>query len=576
MSRTIESHFVAARGGMSMTPAAALLDGPWAGWSNPRALGDCPTRVPGGKVRGVRELPIGVREGEVLAGKYRIGRVLGGGAMGTVVVAHHLWLDQKVAIKFLLPAAGGHPDSVARFIREAQATVRLTSEHVVRVLDVAALDVGAPYIVMEYLDGCDLAVWLAKHRMLPIAGAVDFILQACDAVAEAHEIGIIHRDLKPANLFAVERGDAERVIKVLDFGISKTDGLVPSTISPHEFTPRSVVTGDQETIGSLYYMSPEQMESARDVDARTDIWALGVTLCELVTGRLPFEGTSIVHVYSKIASGFRPRLRETSPHVPVALEEVLLKCLERDRDRRYGSARELAAALVAFGSRQAAGYAERIARRSKRSEAPAPAGTDLAPPRSARPRAPVGIGDTLPSAVPTAKHRGRVLLYAGGALGIALLLGVGAMWIASGADAHRGGPTAPPSGAAPMVSAAGPERAGQAAHLEQAAVEREVETVSAVREGEPGPRRPVSTPASPPAKPSTSGLIPSAVRVGTAAPQERTPLEAGPRGVPALPPGPLPSATSPVEGGPLPEPQTPPGTSVPAAKSVEEFLRSRK
>jgi serine/threonine-protein kinase len=303
-----------------------------------------------------------VREGEVVEGRYRIGRLLGSGAMGTVFAAHHILLDQKVAIKFLVPESLGHSDSVARFLREARATATIKSEHVVRVLDVALRDGGVPYIVMEYLEGRDLAAWLRIHGAPEAHVAVDFVLQACDAIAEAHELGIIHRDLKPANMFAVQRDGVVETIKVLDFGISKAPGLVSSTAPPGEWRPGAVVTEERTPIGSPCYMSPEQMESARDVDHRTDIWALGVTLCELVTGHLPFEGQSLVQIYALIKSGLRLRWREDAPS---GLEAVIRKCLEPERDRRYGSVRDLQAALAPFGLPPTAATAERI-RRSER------------------------------------------------------------------------------------------------------------------------------------------------------------------------------------------------------------------
>src|SRR6202167_5914469 len=163
----------------------------------------------------------GVREGDILAGKYRVERVLGIGGMGVVVAAHHIQLDEKVALKFLLPDALHNSDAVARFAREARAAVKIKSEHVARVSDVGTLPNGAPYMVMEYLDGVDLAAWLHERGTLPIEQAVDFVLQACEAIAEAHALGIVHRDLKPANLFCIRRADGNLSIKVLDFGISK-------------------------------------------------------------------------------------------------------------------------------------------------------------------------------------------------------------------------------------------------------------------------------------------------------------------------------------------------------------------
>jgi serine/threonine protein kinase len=166
----------------------------------------------------------GVREGDVLAGKYRVERVLGVGGMGVVVAAHHLQLNSKVALKFLLPDALHDSEAVARFAREAQAAVKIQSEHVARVTDVGTLPNGAPYMVMEYLEGEDLAAWIARRGPLPVEQAVEFVLHACVAVADAHALGIVHRDLKPANLFCVRRSDGQLSIKVLDFGISKMTG----------------------------------------------------------------------------------------------------------------------------------------------------------------------------------------------------------------------------------------------------------------------------------------------------------------------------------------------------------------
>jgi len=148
-----------------------------------------------------------LQPGSLLAGKYRVERVLGKGAMGVVLLAHHLQLDERVAIKVPLPEALESPEAVARFVREARAAVKIKSEYVARVSDVGTLDTGEPYIVMEYLEGHDLATWLKQRGALPVEQAVEFVLQACEALAEAHSLGIVHRDLKPANLFCVRRAD---------------------------------------------------------------------------------------------------------------------------------------------------------------------------------------------------------------------------------------------------------------------------------------------------------------------------------------------------------------------------------
>ena len=296
----------------------------------------------------------GVSEGTILAGKYRVERVLGVGGMGVVVAARHLDLDHKVAIKFLLPALLEDHESVARFAREARAAVRITSEHVARVLDVGTLDSGAPYMVMEYLEGTDLSGWLRSRGPLPIDQAVDFLLQACVAVAEAHGMGIVHRDLKPANLFCVRRNDGQFVVKVLDFGISKVTG------GTHPSDSGMSVTRTSAVMGSPLYMSPEQVQSSKDVDSRTDLWALGVILFELLTASVPFPGETFGEIAVKIAVRAPLSLRACRPDAPQGLEAVMLRCLEKDRERRFANVAELAWALLPFAPERARAYVERI------------------------------------------------------------------------------------------------------------------------------------------------------------------------------------------------------------------------
>jgi serine/threonine-protein kinase len=393
-------------------------------WSDGRRGDDHPTK---GRVCAptVPELPEGVREGAEIAGKYRIEKVIGGGAMGTVVAAHHLMLERRVAIKFLTAEALEHSESVARFLREARAAARITSEHVARVQDVAVLESGAPYIVMEYLEGCDLAQWLTRRGPIPVQQAVDFILQACDAIAEAHELGIIHRDVKPANLFAVQQqAGVVQSIKVLDFGISKTDMPLSSTLAPADCPPGSVVTQEKAVIGSPYYMSPEQMESARDVDQRTDIWAVGVTLFQLLSGKLPFEGKSLLQVYSLITSGPPPSVRELARPVPVGLDEALHTCLQRNRENRYTNVAELAAALAPFGSSRATSYLGRIAQRAS-----AARGSTRLSPTGAPPG---GAGRTLAAASDANAKRPKPATKPAKRRGVAALLVAGSAMIVGG------------------------------------------------------------------------------------------------------------------------------------------------
>ena len=251
----------------------------------------------------------GVAAGDVLAGKYRVERVLGQGGMGVVVAAHHLQLDEKVALKFLLPEALGNPEALARFEREARAAVKIKSEHVARVSDVGRLDSGAPYMVMEYLEGGDLQAWLIERGPMPVEQAVEFVLQACEAIAEAHALGIVHRDLKPANLFCVRRADGLLSVKVLDFGISKVTAPGAGDSS---------MTRTSAVMGSPLYMSPEQIQSSKRVDARSDVWSLGVILYQLVSGQTPFDAEEVMELAVKIATGEPARLQAARPDVPAA------------------------------------------------------------------------------------------------------------------------------------------------------------------------------------------------------------------------------------------------------------------
>src|SRR5215471_2945366 len=199
-----------------------------------------------------------IHPGTVLAGKYRVDRLLGQGGMGVVVEAHHIALDERVALKFLLPDYAQHPEASQRFLREARAAVKIKTEHVARVSDVGTLDTGAPYMVMEFLEGTDLSKYLENYGTLSIEDAIDYVIQGCEAIAEAHSYGIVHRDLKPANLFLTKRPDGSPLVKVLDFGISKVIG--GGGIEN--------LTKTMAALGSALYMSPEQMQQTKSVDHR--------------------------------------------------------------------------------------------------------------------------------------------------------------------------------------------------------------------------------------------------------------------------------------------------------------------
>jgi len=293
--------------------------------------------------------------GSVVAGKFRIERVLGEGGMGIVLAAHHLHLGRMVAIKLLKPDALAHKDIVARFANEARSASRIQSEHVARVLDVGALDTGEPYMVMEYLEGCDLSKYVRQRGPLKIDEAVDHLLQACEALAEAHVAGIVHRDLKPANLYLTRRADGSNCVKVLDFGISKA-ALSPDQPSSQGMTQTSSV------LGTPGYMAPEQLRSSKHVDARTDIWSLGVILHELLTGRLAFQGSTVPEIYAAILASPPDSLRSVRPDAPPQLEALILRCLEKDPARRFSNVGELAGAMIHFASPAGRISAERIGR----------------------------------------------------------------------------------------------------------------------------------------------------------------------------------------------------------------------
>ncbi len=278
--------------------------------------------------------------GDVIAGKYRLEKVAGEGGMGIVYAAEHLVLKQRVAVKVLLPEAASSEAVVERFAREAQAAARIDSEHVARVLDAGSLASGAPFLVMEYLEGCDLEELLELQRELPVAEVVDYAIQACEALAHAHAVGIVHRDLKPANLFLACRPDGGNVIKMLDFGISKSLKATPS---------EKKLTG-QQVLGSPVYMSPEQLRNAQTIDPRADLWSLGVVVYEMLSGTTPFDRDGVGEIFAAILGEDPQPLHERSPKVPRELSDIISKCLKREVEERWQDAGEVAKALLPFGS----------------------------------------------------------------------------------------------------------------------------------------------------------------------------------------------------------------------------------
>jgi serine/threonine-protein kinase len=347
-----------------------------------------------------------VSAGTVLAGKYRVDRFLGQGGMGVVVEARHISLDDRVALKFLLPEYASHPEAAQRFMREARAAVKVKGPHVARVSDVGTLENGAPYMVMEFLEGMD-ASKLIEQEQLSIPEAIDFVVQASDAISEAHSHGIVHRDLKPANLFVTRHKDGSPFIKVLDFGISKTvgDGGVDG------------LTRTNATMGSALYMSPEQIRQAKSVDHRTDIYALGVTLYELLTRRQPFIADSFAALCVEIATGVPIPLRQVRPDIPPELAAAIEKAFARDPAHRYQSIAELVVALGPWALPRSQPIIERIARSQGLSPGLAPVASPDVQPQIAPARTDFTSGATLPP-----RTRSIVLPLVVGLMG---LLGVG-------------------------------------------------------------------------------------------------------------------------------------------------------
>lgn len=459
----------------------------------------------------LREL---LQEGQVVAGKYRISRVIGEGGMGCVVAARHLLLNQDVAVKFVLPSAASRPDHVARFFREAQAAAAIHSEHVVRVLDVGVLDDGTPYMVMEYLEGLDLASLVEQRGRLPVAEAAGYILEACEALAEAHAAGLVHRDIKPSNLFLTRRRDGTPLVKLLDFGIAKS-------VSPGDHA----LTSTGAVMGSPSYMSPEQIRGSKNVDPRADIWSLGATLHELVAASPPFVAEEIFALCVIIVTEPPARLSAQRPDLPPGLEDVVLRCLEKDPARRFQDVAALAQALAPFASPQQGASVDRVSRVLFSGQASAPeergAQTSLAaraPLASATTAAPVS---TTTSSKAFALRRGiRPALVIGAAFTIVGVAALAAAWLprrgaepaaAAIGTAARGKEAEPPQGLASAASSSSASASSLApvspAPVEAPAptVRAEVSVATARPSASPGRERPR---ASPPASPRTTGSEP--------------------------------------------------------------------
>ncbi|MGK4004261.1 protein kinase [Sorangium sp. So ce1036] len=473
--------------------------------------------------------------GELIAAKYRVERVMAIGGMGVVLAARNEDLDQQVAIKILRQDALANQEAVARFLREARTAARLQGEHVARVFDVGTTEGGVPFMVMEFLSGLDLQQVIDTRGPLPVQDAVDYVLQALEAVAEAHAAGVVHRDIKPSNLFLAEHADGTRRIKVLDFGISKGQGLD----SPAE----PGLTSTKQVMGSPGYMSPEQMMTPRSVDGRADVWSFGVLLYTLVTGEPPFQGETVAAVMANILHQPVPRLRDKRSDAPATLERIVARCLERDVNARYANVGKLAQALEPLGSSFAKLSTSRI---QSAIGAASPAGQTLLNAKGAE------ESDSLSGASWTRTNlRGRSrrrLLVAAGVTCVLAGVVTAAVWLIAG-------PRGAPDTSGP-VAAREPERASP----------------SAVSSGAPLGAASPSAPSAVPgtaeaASPAAPGPAPSAASSTTPGP--------APSAASSTPPGPAPSAASSTPPGPAPS-AAPGGTaasSPPRASSSGAPLR---
>ncbi len=416
--------------------------------------------------------------GDLLNGKYRVERVIGEGGMGVVFEALHQRLDQRVAIKMLQPSVLVLPEFVERFEREARAAARVMNANAVRILDVDTTPDGQPYIVMELLEGHDVAAELDSSGPLSIARAVDIVMQAAAAMSAAHAQGIIHRDLKPSNLFLAREGTST-VVKVLDFGISKIT-------SADE--PADSVTNTKAALGTPVYMSPEQIRSTKNVDARTDVWSLGIILFELLTGKTPFEGNTTA-VSAAIVADPAPSVRALRPDTPEQLEAVVQRALRKHPDDRWPDMKSFSAALAPFR-----GLPTVLHPASARHTATSTA----APTLSESMRPPTGGSWSSNTGARHRSRAGLVLLIGGPA---ALLLGVLAQR-ASRSDPPKSSASAPDVtslGAPPVVAASRADPAPRPPNVVPAEVASSPAAVASVAKPKApphtGPRAPAAHPA---------------------------------------------------------------------------------
>jgi len=278
--------------------------------------------------------------GSLVTPTVRLVRPLAEGGMGTVWVAEHETLGANVVVKLMAKWVEGRTDIAARFAREAAVAAAVKSPHVVQVFDTGTTEGGVPYIVMELLEGRDLAAELADRTKLPPGEVVPIVAQVAKALGRAHRAGVVHRDIKPENVFLCDTDGGDPFVKVLDFGAAKHD--LPA---PNPEGRRRADTVEGQMVGTPLYMSPEQIVGALDVDARSDIWSLGVLVFEMLTGKLPFEGATVAAITLAIHDA-QPKMTDIDPELPAALDDWFAQACAREPKERFETARAAADALA--------------------------------------------------------------------------------------------------------------------------------------------------------------------------------------------------------------------------------------
>jgi eukaryotic-like serine/threonine-protein kinase len=395
------------------------------------AVNEAPTSPSMQRVFSGEASPIAV--GDLIASRYRIEKELGAGGVGIVYLARNIGLDELVALKFLKPEVMTDAGIIGRFAREAKAVVSIKNEHVATVYDVGFHTDGRPFLVMEYLEGKDLATVLEFAVRLPVPQAVEYAMQACEALAVAHARGIVHRDIKPENIMITERSGTQ-VVKVLDFGISK------AALEGQIFGENLPLVTTSNLMGTPMYMSPEQVRCQDDVDARCDIWSLGMMLYEMIAGETPFRGTTVPELCAAILEQTPQPLENHRRDIPAGLTKVLMTCLAKTPSNRYQSVAELAYELLPFAPKRARIHAERALSALQasgrltepfpamsRSSLPPDAMKEEASPGLPQPssRMAVTMNEAPPAVVP--KNGRKIAIAVGAAAVLAVALGVGAL-----------------------------------------------------------------------------------------------------------------------------------------------------